>query len=68
MICAADLVELSRLHRELEFCFPPDALELVYSYLSVTELPEYVTTEEDLKRMIIGQENLKEERKPLMIG
>ena len=60
MIYAADLVEMSRLHRELEFCFPADALELVYSYLSVTELPEYVTTEEDLKRMIIGQENLKE--------
>lgn len=60
MICAADLVGLSRLHRELEFCFPAEALELVYSYLSVTELPEYVTTEEDLKRMIIGQENLEE--------
>lgn len=60
MICAADLIELSRLHRELEFCFPAEVLELVYSYLSVTELPEYVTTEEDLKRMIIGQENLKE--------
>lgn len=60
MIYAAELGTLSQLHRDLERCFPPDSIDLVYSYLSVTELPEYVTSEEDLKRMIIGQENLKE--------
>ena len=60
MIYAAELGKLSALHRELECCFPADAIDLVYSYLSVTELPEYVTTEEDLKRMIIGSENLEE--------
>ncbi len=64
MLYAADLVMLSRLHRELEFCFPPEAIELLYSYLSVTELPEYVKTEEDLKHMILGQENLKEGTEP----
>ncbi|MCS1409756.1 MAG: putative heme-dependent peroxidase [Verrucomicrobia subdivision 3 bacterium] len=60
MIYAEELAKLSELHRELEGCFPPDAIDLVYSYLSVTELPEYVTTEDDLKRMIIGEENLEE--------
>jgi len=60
IIYAAELGKLSALHRALERCFPPDAIDLVYSFLSVTELPEYVTSEEDLKRMIIGKENLQE--------
>ena len=52
MIYAAELQQLSTMQREVELAFPAGALQLVYSYLSVTELPEYVTTEEDMKRMI----------------
>jgi hydrogen peroxide-dependent heme synthase len=52
MLYHADLVQLGQLHRDLEACFPPGVLQTVYSYLSVTELPEYVTTDEDLARMI----------------
>lgn len=56
----ADLVGLGALHRTLEACFPPGTLQPVYSYLSVTELPEYVTTDDDLKRMIEhGEKKLK---------
>lgn len=49
---AADLRHLSEGQRTLEALFPPGALQPVYSYLSVTELPEYVTTDEDLKKML----------------
>ena len=52
MIYAAELQDLSAMQREVELAFPAGALQLVYSYLSVTELPEYVTTDDDLKRMI----------------
>ena len=52
MIYAAELAQLSQIHRSLEKCFPVGTLESVYSFLSVTELPEYVTTEEDMLRSI----------------
>jgi hydrogen peroxide-dependent heme synthase len=52
MIYAAELAQLSQIHRSLEACFPVGTLEAVYSFLSVTELPEYVTTEEDMVRSI----------------
>lgn len=60
MIYAANLYKISMLHRAIEGCFPPETLELVFSYLSVTELPEYVTTEAEMRQMIIGKEGLKE--------
>jgi len=52
MIYAAELQQLSAMQREVELAFPAGTLQPVYSYLSVTELPEYVTTDDDLKRMI----------------
>jgi hydrogen peroxide-dependent heme synthase len=52
MIYAAELAKLSEIHRSLEKCFSVGTLESVYSFLSVTELPEYVTTEEDMLRSI----------------
>lgn len=56
-----DLVKLGAMHRELESGFPPGALRKIYSYLSVTELPEYVTTDEDMERMLIHQEGLEKD-------
>lgn len=53
-----DLVKLGEMHHELEACFPAGTLEPVYTYLSVTELPEYVTTDEDMKMMLMHQEKL----------
>jgi chlorite dismutase len=52
MLYHADLVQLGAMHRELEAAFPAGALQPVYTYLSVTELPDYVSTDDDLKRMI----------------
>ena len=60
-LLAAELGEISRLHRDLERCFPPGALQRVYSFLSVTELPEYVTTEEDHRNLLINHEKLSPE-------
>lgn len=59
IIMAAQLGEVGQIHRSLENCFYPGVLEQVYSYLSVTELPEYVTTEEDLQNMLVQQEKLE---------
>jgi len=59
MIYAAELAQLSQIHRDLEACFPAGTLQPAYSFLSVTELPDYVTTEDDLIRAM-KQEGLQE--------
>jgi peroxiredoxin len=59
MMTAADLIVLSKMHRDLEAGFPPGTLLRVFSYLSVTELPEYVTTDEDHQQTIVQQEKLE---------
>ncbi len=60
ILYAADALKLSRMHRELEACFPPNSLQTVYSYLSITEISEYSSTEEDYKRMLVQGEKLEE--------
>lgn len=52
MLFAAEAQELSALQRAVELAFPPGALAPVYSYFSVTELPEYVATDDDLKAIL----------------
>jgi hydrogen peroxide-dependent heme synthase len=52
LLFASRLEELSALQRAVELAFPPGALIPAYSYLSVTELPEYVSTDDDLKGML----------------
>jgi len=61
VLYADELGRLGQMHRDLEHCFPPGVLSQVYSYLSVTELPEYVTTEDDMKQTLIQQEHLPPE-------
>ena len=58
MLTAAELGQAGQLHRDLENCFPPGTTQRIYTYLSVTELPEYVTTEEDMRQTLTQQENL----------
>lgn len=50
MLYAAELGQISQMQRDLETAFPAGVLNEVYTFLSVTELPEYVTTEEDVVR------------------
>jgi chlorite dismutase len=59
MLFAADLGHLGQMHRDLEACFPPGALQKVYSYLSVTELTDYMSTDEDNRRMLTEDEKLQ---------
>jgi hydrogen peroxide-dependent heme synthase len=58
MLYAAELGQIGQMHRDLEASFPIGSLIPVYSFLSVTELPDYVTTEEDLTRSL-QQEGLE---------
>ncbi len=58
MMLADELGKLGQLHRDIEKTFPPGTLETVYSYLSVTELSEYTSTEEDYRRQL-EREGLK---------
>src|SRR5436190_6865412 len=59
ILYAAELGSLARMHRDLEKCFPTGALEEVYSFLSVTELAEYGTTDEDNRNFLVQQEKLQ---------
>lgn len=59
VLLGSELHELSATHRELQAIFPSGTLQPVYTYLSVTELPEYVTTDDDLRRLLeFGEKRL----------
>src|SRR4051794_9248473 len=58
MLYAAELGQVAQLHRDLEACFPPGTLQKVFSYISITELSEYMSTEEDSRQALIQQEKL----------
>jgi hydrogen peroxide-dependent heme synthase len=49
------------MHRELEQCFPAGALQPAFNYLSITELTEYMPTDEDNRKLLIEQEKLDPE-------
>ncbi|HTD88879.1 MAG TPA: hydrogen peroxide-dependent heme synthase [Candidatus Binatia bacterium] len=61
ILYAAELGEVAQMHRDIEQCFPPGALERVFSYLSVTELTDYMPTDEDNRRILIEQEKIEPE-------
>ncbi|MED6327321.1 MAG: chlorite dismutase family protein, partial [Verrucomicrobiota bacterium] len=58
-ILGEELGTVAQLHRDIEACFPGGALVPVYNYLSVTELSEYMPTEEDSKRRVMGEFRLE---------
>jgi hydrogen peroxide-dependent heme synthase len=55
MLMAAELGEIGRMHRDLEGCFPAGTLQTVYSFFSITELPDYVTSEEDMRQGLLAE-------------
>lgn len=59
ILYAAEAGQIAQMHRDLEACFPPGTLQTVYSYLSITELSEYASTEEDFKQMLVRGEKLE---------
>ena len=58
-LLAAELAQISQLHRDLENCFPPGTLIPVFNYLSVTELSEYTSSDEENQQMLINEEKLQ---------
>src|ERR1700722_11463930 len=56
MLQAAELGHIAQLHRDLEACFAAGTLIPVFSYLSVTELSEYMPSEEESRQALIQQE------------
>jgi chlorite dismutase len=61
MMLADDLGRLAQMHRDIEQAFPPGTLDTVYSYLSVTELTEYMSSEEDHRKQLVEQEKVDPE-------
>jgi hydrogen peroxide-dependent heme synthase len=58
VLYAAELGTVATMHRDLENCFPGGTLTREYSYLSVTELTEYMPTDED-NRAALAAEKLE---------
>ena len=61
ILYAAELGEIAHMHREVEQCFPAGTLDCVFNYLSITELTEYMPTDEDNRHTLIDQEKLDPE-------
>lgn len=58
ILYAAELGALAQMHRDLENCFPAGTLVREYSYLSVTELTDYMPTDDD-NRATLAAEKLE---------
>lgn len=55
ILYGAELGVVTQMHRDLEHSFPPGTLVREYSYFSVTELSEYMTTEEDNRAILAAE-------------
>src|ERR1043165_4617358 len=55
ILYAAELGAVAQMHRDLENCFPAGTLVREYSYFSVTELVEYMATDEDNRAALIAE-------------
>jgi peroxiredoxin len=59
MLITPDLHAANRIEKQLSLALGADVLVPVYSYLSLTEESEYVTTEEDYARTLESEQKLK---------
>src|SRR5205085_5101897 len=59
MLITPDLHAANRIEKQLSLALGPDVLVPVYSYFSLTEESEYVTTEEDYGRTLETEQTLK---------
>src|SRR5947207_449529 len=58
MLITPDLHAANRIEKQLSLALGPDVLVPVYSYLSLTEESEYVTTEEDYAAVLENDQRL----------
>ncbi|MBL9143464.1 MAG: heme-dependent peroxidase [Verrucomicrobiaceae bacterium] len=64
MILTPDLQDADRFAKDLQRALGPDVLVPAYSYLSMTELSEYTTKEEEFKKELVEKEGLVEGSEP----
>ena len=64
MILTPDLQDADRFAKDLQRALGPDVLVPAYSYLSMTELSEYTTKEEEFKKELVEKEGLAEGSEP----
>jgi len=55
ILYGAELGVVAQMHRDLETCFPAGTLVREYSYFSVTELTEYMATDDDNRAMLVAE-------------
>lgn len=55
ILYAAELGAVAQMHRDLEDCFPAGTLKREYSYFSVTELVEYMATDDDNRAALVAE-------------
>jgi peroxiredoxin len=59
MLVTPDLHSANRIEKQITTSLGPDVLTPVYSYLSLTEESEYVTTEEEYAETLASEQNLQ---------
>src|ERR1041384_1244287 len=55
ILYGVELGVLAQMHRDLENCFPAGTLVREYSYFSVTELTEYMPSDDDNRAMLAAE-------------
>jgi len=58
MLITPDLQTANRIEKRLGLSLGPDILTPVYSYLSLTEESEYITTEEEYAEILVQEQNI----------
>jgi hydrogen peroxide-dependent heme synthase len=58
MLITPDLQSANKIEKQLSLSLGADVLTPVYSYLSLTEESEYITTEEDYAEMLTREQNI----------
>lgn len=61
MLLTPDLQDANRFEKQLTLAFGPDVLQPTYSYLSMTELSEYTTTEEEYRQQLVKELQAQQE-------
>src|SRR5262249_46771050 len=59
MLITPDLQTANRIEKKLSMALGPDVLTAVYSYLSLTEESEYVTTDEEYAEILVQEQNIE---------
>src|SRR5881275_2772521 len=59
MLITPDLQSANRIEKQITTALGPDVLTPVYSYLSLTEESEYMTTDEEYAEILVQEQNIE---------